>query len=160
MQKNIKVIIPAFNEENAVGKVVMELPKDWISEVIVVNNNSTDSTSEKAAAAGATVLEEPLQGYGRACLKGIEYLKNCGDTPDIVVFIDADYSDYPNELPLLVSPIVNQNIDMVIGSRELGNREVGSMTVPQIFGNWLATTLIRLFYGVIYRFRSFSSNQV
>ena len=150
MQKNIKVIIPAFNEENAVGKVVMELPKDWISEVIVVNNNSTDSTSEKAAAAGATVLEEPLQGYGRACLKGIEYLKNCGDTPDIVVFIDADYSDYPNELPLLVSPIVNQNIDMVIGSRELGNREVGSMTVPQIFGNWLATTLIRLFYGVRY----------
>jgi len=150
LQKNIKVIIPAFNEENAVGKVVMELPKDWISEVIVVNNNSTDSTSEKAAAAGATVLEEPLQGYGRACLKGIEYLKNCGDTPDIVVFIDADYSDYPNELPLLVSPIVNQNIDMVIGSRELGNREVGSMTVPQIFGNWLATTLIRLFYGVRY----------
>lgn len=150
MQKNIKVIIPAFNEENAVGKVVMELPKDLISEVIVVNNNSTDSTSEKAAAAGATVLEEPLQGYGRACLKGIEYLKNCGDTPDIVVFIDADYSDYPNELPLLVSPIVNQNIDMVIGSRELGNREVGSMTVPQIFGNWLATTLIRLFYGVRY----------
>lgn len=150
MQKNIKVIIPAFNEENAVGKVVMELPKDWISEIIVVNNNSTDSTSEKAAAAGATVLEEPLQGYGRACLKGIEYLKICGDTPDIVVFIDADYSDYPNELPLLVSPILNQNMDMVIGSRELGNREVGSMTVPQIFGNWLATSLIRLFYGVRY----------
>ncbi len=150
MQKNIKVIIPAFNEENAVGKVVSELPKQWVSEVIVVNNNSTDTTSEKAKEAGATVLEEPMQGYGRACLKGIQYLKDCTIKPDIVVFIDADYSDYPEELPLLVAPIIDQKMDMVIGSRELGKRESGSMTVPQIFGNWLATTLIRMIYGVRY----------
>lgn len=148
MQKNIKVIIPAFNEENAVGKVVSELPKSWVSEVIVVNNNSTDATSENAIAAGATVIEEPNQGYGRACLKGIEYLAESELKPDIVVFIDADYSDFPAELPLLIAPILEQNMDMVIGSRELGNRENGSMTVPQIFGNWLATTLIRMIYGV------------
>ena len=86
LQKNVKVIIPAFNEENAVGRVVNELPKEWISEVIVVNNNSTDATSEKAAAAGATVLEEPIQGYGRACLKGIEYVKGLAEKPDIIVF--------------------------------------------------------------------------
>lgn len=150
MQKNIKVIIPAFNEENAVGKVVSELPKEWVSEVIVVNNNSTDATSEKAAAAGATVLEEPKQGYGRACLKGIEYVKGLVEKPDIIVFIDADYSDFPAELPLLIAPILEQNMDMVIGSRELGNRENGSMTIPQIFGNWLATTLIQMIYGVRY----------
>jgi glycosyltransferase involved in cell wall biosynthesis len=148
LQKNIKVIIPAFNEENAVGKVVSELPKSWVSEVIVVNNNSTDATSENAIAAGATVIEEPNQGYGRACLKGIEYLAESELKPDIVVFIDADYSDFPAELPLLIAPILEQNMDMVIGSRELGNRENGSMTVPQIFGNWLATTLIRMIYGV------------
>lgn len=150
LQKNVKVIIPAFNEENAVGRVVNELPKEWISEVIVVNNNSTDATSEKAAAAGATVLEEPIQGYGRACLKGIEYIKGLAEKPDIIVFIDADYSDFPAELPLLIAPILEQNMDLVIGSRELGNRENGSMTVPQIFGNWLATTLIRMIYGVQY----------
>lgn len=148
MQKDIKVIIPAFNEENAVGKVVSELPKSWVSEVIVVNNNSTDATSEKAMAAGATVLEEPNQGYGRACLKGIEYINGLLEKPNIIVFIDADYSDFPAELPLLIAPILEQNMDMVIGSRELGNRENGSMTVPQIFGNWLATTLIRMIYGV------------
>lgn len=146
----VVVIIPAFNEENSVGKVVNEIPKDWVREVVVVNNNSTDSTSENAEKAGATVLEEPRQGYGRACLKGMEYVAQLSNKPDIIVFLDADYSDYPEELPLVVQPIIDGTADMVIGSRALGDREGGSMTIPQIFGNWLATTLIRWLYKVEY----------
>jgi glycosyltransferase involved in cell wall biosynthesis len=146
----VVVIIPAFNEENSVGKVVNEIPKDWVREVIVVNNNSTDSTSENAEKAGATVLEEPRQGYGRACLKGMEYVAQLSNKPDIIVFLDADYSDYPEELPLVVQPIIDGTADIVIGSRALGDREGGSMTIPQIFGNWLATTLIRWLYKVEY----------
>lgn len=142
------VIIPAFNEENAVGKVVKEIPKTMVDEVIVVNNNSTDKTSEAAEKEGATVLFEATKGYGKACLKGIDYLKNHRTSPtDIVVFIDADYSDYPEQMNRLVDPIVNHEADMVIGSRALGKREGGSMTVPQVFGNWLATGLMRLLYG-------------
>lgn len=146
----VVVIIPAFNEENSVGKVVNEIPKDWVREVVVVNNNSTDSTSENAEKAGATVLEEPRQGYGRACLKGMEYVAQLSNKPDVIVFLDADYSDFPEELPLVVQPIIDGTADMVIGSRALGDREGGSMTIPQIFGNWLATTLIRWLYKVEY----------
>ncbi|MEQ8625051.1 MAG: glycosyltransferase family 2 protein [Vicingaceae bacterium] len=144
----IVVIIPAFNEENAIGKVINDLPKDKVDEVIVVNNNSTDKTAETAKAAGATVLLEANMGYGNACLKGIEYLKTIRSKPtDIVVFIDADYSDYPEQLVNLVAPIEADKADLVIGSRALGNREKGSMTFPQIFGNWLATSMMRLFFG-------------
>lgn len=143
----IVVIIPAFNEENAVAKVVQDIPKTIVDEVIVVNNNSSDRTSEAAKKAGATVLFEAVKGYGKACLKGIEYLKNHRDqATDIVVFIDADYSDYPEELPKLIEPIMNSSMNLVIGSRTLGERENGSMTVPQIFGNWLATNLIFMLY--------------
>ena len=127
-----------------------EIPKDWVREVVVVNNNSTDSTSENAEKAGATVLEEPRQGYGRACLKGMEYVAQLSNKPDVIVFLDADYSDFPEELPLVVQPIIDGTADMVIGSRALGDREGGSMTIPQIFGNWLATTLIRWLYKVEY----------
>lgn len=142
------VIIPAFNEENAVGRVINDIPKNWVDEVIVVNNNSTDLTSQKAEEAGATVLFEAEKGYGRACLKGIDYLKNQKIIPtEIVVFIDADYSDYPEQMPELIQPILEDEVDLVIGSRALGNREKGSMTIPQIFGNWLATSLLKLFYG-------------
>lgn len=149
MKQTVKVIIPAFNEQNSVGKVVRDIPKDLVNEVIVVNNASTDDTKINACREGATVLDEPRQGYGFACLKGIEYVQsNTNQIPDIIVFIDADYSDYPEELPELVRPIVEQNVDLVIGSRALGNREKGAMTFPQIFGNWLATNLLRLFYGV------------
>jgi glycosyltransferase involved in cell wall biosynthesis len=144
----IVVIIPAFNEENSVGKVVREIPGDWVDEVIVVNNNSNDQTAVQAAAAGATVLNEPVQGYGRACLCGIAYAQNRQQKPNILVFIDADYSDYPEELVELIAPIVAGSADLVIGSRALGNRQSGSMTPQQVFGNWLATWLIRLFYGV------------
>ena len=148
MKQTIKVIIPAFNEQNSVGKVVRDIPEDLVCEVIVVNNASTDDTDISARQEGATVLDEPRQGYGFACLKGIEYVKsNTNQIPDIIVFIDADYSDYPEELPKLVKPIMEEDADLVIGSRALGNREKGSMTFPQIFGNWLATNLLRLFYG-------------
>lgn len=149
MKPIIKVIIPAFNEQNSVGRVVRDIPKDLIAEIIVVNNASTDDTEINARREGATVLQESRQGYGFACLKGIEYvLSNVNEKPDIIVFIDADYSDYPEELPMLINPIVEEGADLVIGSRALGNREKGSMTFPQIFGNWLATNLLRLFYGV------------
>lgn len=150
MRPKISVIIPAFNEENAVGKVVKEIPKNWVDYIIVVNNASTDDTRVAAEKEGAIVIDQPLKGYGNACLKGIEYLETLDNAPDIVVFLDADYSDYPEELPMLVKPIIEEDYDMVIGSRALGNRAKGSMTFPQIFGNWLATNLLRLFYG--YRF--------
>jgi glycosyltransferase involved in cell wall biosynthesis len=119
----IKVIIPAFNEENAVGKVIGDIPKDQVSEVIVVNNASTDLTEKTARALGATVLNEPQKGYGNACLKGIRYLANHETKPDVVVFLDADYSDYPEELPMLVEPIAKGTHDLVIGSRTLGERD-------------------------------------
>jgi glycosyltransferase involved in cell wall biosynthesis len=154
LMTNICVIIPAFNEENAVGKVLNDIPKHLsaglceVTEIVVVNNNSNDQTAAVAAATGATVLDERKQGYGAACLKGIEYFKNKTNKPDIIVFIDADYSDFPEEMELLVKPILENDADMVIGSRALGKRQKGSMTFPQIFGNWLATNLIYLFYKV------------
>ena len=145
---NTVVIIPAFNEENAVGKVIAEIPKDVVDEIIVVNNNSTDKTSEAAEKEGATVLFEETKGYGIACLKGINYLKNIrSKSTDIVVFLDADYSDYPEQMTDMVELIKENKADLVIGSRALGKREGGSMTVPQVFGNWLATSLMHLFYG-------------
>lgn len=147
MKPVIRVIIPAFNEQNGVGNVIDEIPKELVEEIIVVNNASTDKTEQVARNAGATVLREPVKGYGRACLKGMDYVASAGKT-DIVVFVDADYSDYPQEMYQLVQPIIDREADMVIGSRALGKRERGSMTPQQIFGNWLATTLMRLFYGV------------
>jgi glycosyltransferase involved in cell wall biosynthesis len=144
----IIVIIPAFNEAKSIDKVIAEIPKDIVNEVVVVNNNSRDETSKVAQQAGATVIDEPQQGYGFACLKGIEYAKN--KSPEIVVFLDADYSDYPEEMRDLIKPIIEQGFDMVIGSRALGNRQSGSMTPQQVFGNWLATRLLKLIYGVKY----------
>jgi glycosyltransferase involved in cell wall biosynthesis len=146
--KKIFVIIPAFNEENAVGNVLKDIPRHLVQEIIVVNNNSKDKTRSVAEKNGATVLDEPFQGYGAACLKGINYLKNSNKNPDIIVFIDADYSDYPQEMEGLIQPILENKADMVIGSRALGKKENGSMTIPQIFGNWLATRLISFFYKV------------
>ena len=142
----ISVIMPAFNEENSVGNVIADLPQKIMDEIVVVNNNSNDRTSEVAIQAGATVINEIIPGYGRACLKGINYLAGKSEVPDIVVFLDADYSDHPDELPAVIKPITEGGYDMVIGSRELGSREKGSMTIPQIFGNKLATTMIRIIY--------------
>ncbi len=146
----IRVIIPAFNEENGVGKVIEEIPKNLVEEIIVVNNNSTDHTEKVSKAAGATVLREPIPGYGRACLKGIAYLQQHADPTDIVVFLDADHSDYPEEMERIIQPILHQQMDLVIGSRALGNKEKGSMMPQQIFGNWLATHLIKIFYKVTF----------
>ncbi|MEJ7912257.1 MAG: glycosyltransferase family 2 protein, partial [Chitinophagaceae bacterium] len=145
----IVVIIPAYNEENSIAKVIHDIPQGLVNEVIVVNNNSNDDTDINARKAGATVLHEARPGYGSACLKGIAYLQQLQQAPDIVVFIDADYSDHPEEMPLLVQRIM-EGCDMVIGSRALGRREKGSMTVQQVFGNWLATRLLKFFYHVQY----------
>ncbi|WP_236017406.1 glycosyltransferase family 2 protein [Roseivirga sp. E12] len=145
---HVKVIIPAFNEEQSIAHVVNDIPEDWVQEVIVVNNASNDNTVAVAEAAGATVLTEQKPGYGNACLKGINYLTDINRRPEILVFIDGDYSDYPEQLPELIRPIIEEDVDLVIGSRALGNREGGSMTFPQVFGNWLATSLMKLFYKV------------
>ncbi|AXE18845.1 glycosyltransferase family 2 protein [Runella rosea] len=147
---NIIVIIPAYNEEDAIGKVIAEIPKEWVWEIVVVDNRSTDQTAARAAEAGATVVHEPLPAYGRACLRGMAYVQSLKLPPDIIVFVDGDHSDYPEQLPDLVKPILEENYDMVIGSRALGKRESGSMTPQQVFGNWLATFLMRLLYGVSY----------
>ena len=147
---HIIIIIPAFNEEKSIDKVVQAIPKELVSDIIVVNNNSTDNTAFVAKSAGATVLNQPQKGYGNACLKGINYIKNKAEQPEIVVFIDGDFSDYPEEMPLLTHPIIHDDYDMVIGSRVLGKREKGALTPQQIFGNWLATRLMWLFYSVKY----------
>ncbi|MDA0195352.1 MAG: glycosyltransferase family 2 protein [Bacteroidetes bacterium] len=143
----IKVIIPALNEENAIGKVIEELPGGMLAEVVVVDNGSQDQTFQKAIDKGATAIREPRRGYGQACLTGIKHVSEQEPKPDILVFIDGDHSDFPENIIDLVNPIIRGEADMVIGSRALGNKEDGSMTFPQIFGNWLATTLLRLFYG-------------
>jgi len=147
---DIRVIIPAFNEQNAVALVVEEIPKALVSEVIVIDNGSNDNTFEKAKNAGATALKEARRGYGQACLKGMDHIAQSSSQPDIVVFLDGDHSDYPSQMSDLTDPIIHNNIDLVIGSRALGQKERGSMTPQQIFGNWLATSLIKLFYNVSY----------
>lgn len=145
----ISVIIPAFNEEQAIGKVIKDIPKS-VQEIIVVNNGSIDNTALVAQKAGATVLTEPRKGYGYACLKGIEHIGKQSEKTDIVVFLDGDYSDYPEELSKLIKPIVNDNIDFVIGSRVKRLREGGAMTPQQVFGNWLATSLMNKVFDANY----------
>lgn len=145
----IIVIIPAYNEEEAIQVVIKEIPS-FVTEIIVVNNNSSDDTRGVALRAGATVVEESRPGYGHACLKGIDYAKKLNPQPDIIVFLDGDHSDYPVEMQLLIDKIINEDCDLVIGSRALGKIEKGSMTFPQLFGNWLATRLLKIFYDVKY----------
>ena len=146
---NIIVIIPAFNEEDSIAKVVTSIPHS-VNEIIVVNNNSNDNTAINAKKAKATVLDEPRKGYGYACLKGMEYIEKQDIKPDIIVFLDGDYSDFPEELTKIVEPIQKNNIDFVIGARIKRLREKGSMTPQQIFGNWLATFLMKLFFGATF----------
>ena len=151
MTHKIKVIIPAYNEENSIAKVINDIPSS-VDEVIVISNNSTDHTEKNATKAGATVLREAKKGYGYACLKGMEYIasQEISQLPDIIVFLDGDYSDYPEQLTELVAPIINDNIDFVIASRVKKFREAGSMTPQQVFGNWLATFLMTIFFGAKY----------
>ncbi len=143
--QHIKVIIPAYNEEESIGKVINDIP-NIVSEIIVVNNNSTDQTEQVAKHAGATVLTETQKGYGYACLKGMDYISKQTEKPDIIVFLDGDYSDYPEQLTEVIAPILDNNIDFVIGTRNTIERQKKSMTPQQVFGNWLATTLMRLFF--------------
>jgi len=145
----INVIIPVFNESGSIGHVLNDIPAGLVEEVIVVNNGSTDNTAEIARSKGATVLLEARRGYGSACLKGIAHIrrKPVEQQPDIVVFIDGDYSDYPEQMPDLIRPITEQGFEMVIGSREKGTRIKGSMAPQQIFGNWLATSMILWLFG-------------
>lgn len=143
---DIKVIIPAYNEANSISQVIRGIPK-IVSEIIVVNNDSTDATARNAENAGATVLTELKKGYGYACLCGMNYVSQQSNTPDIIVFIDGDYSDYPEDLSKVIQPIIEEDIDLVIGARVKELREQGSMTPQQIFGNWLASFLMKLFFG-------------
>lgn len=148
MIMNVSVIIPAFNEESSIGKVIHDIPRRLVNEVVVVNNNSSDNTEMEAIGAGATVLNEEIRGYGASCLKGIGYLKK-GNT-DIVVFLDGDYSDYPEEMELLLNPILEEDYDFVLGSRVKGRREAGSMPLHSRLGNILSGILINFFWNVKY----------
>ncbi len=136
------VIIPAYNEEKSIPFVIREIP-DFVRNVVVANNNSTDGTKAAAEKEGAIVVFEPQKGYGKACLTAMDWIKKQTVQPDIVVFLDGDYSDYPEEMVDLIQPIWDGQADMVIGSRAKGQKEAGSMTFPQVFGNWLATTMMK-----------------
>jgi glycosyltransferase involved in cell wall biosynthesis len=140
----VSVIIPTHNEASAIGRVLADLPADLVTEVLVVDSNSTDGTPEIAAKMGARVVHEPRRGYGRACLTGLAI----ADAPDVVVFLDGDYSDRPAELPLLLAPITEGRADITLGSRLQGGRSAGALPWHQAFGNRLAASLIKLLYAV------------
>ncbi len=146
----VDVVIPAYNEEDSIALVLADIPQQLVREVVVCDNASSDDTARVARWAGATVVEETRKGYGSACLKALSYIEAKEIVPDIIVFLDADYSDYPQQMHMLIDQMAKRHLDLVIGSRALGERERGSMMPQQIFGNWLATFLIRLLYG--YRF--------
>jgi glycosyltransferase involved in cell wall biosynthesis len=139
----VSVIIPTRNESESIGRVLADLPTALVTEVLVVDSNSSDGTQEIAARMGARVISESRRGYGRACLTGIE----AANAPDVIVFLDGDYSDRPAELPLLLAPIVEGRADITIGSRQACARTTGAMPWHQRFGNWLAATLITNLYG-------------
>lgn len=143
--RRIIAVIPALNEEQSIGKVIADLPSE-IDHVIVGNNGSTDRTAEVARNAGAIVVDEPERGYGAACLKALAHVRTL--SPDVILFIDGDYSDDPREALNVVEPVCNGSVDLCIGTRVLGQRERGALTPQQVFGNWLSTRLIRLFWRV------------
>ena len=140
----VSVIIPTRNEVSAISRVLADLPANLVNEVLVVDSNSTDGTPEIAAKMGACVVHEPRRGYGRACLTGLA----CADAPDVVVFLDGDYSDRPSELPILLAPIIEGLADITLGSRLQGRRSAGALPWHQVLGNRLAASLIRLLYGL------------
>ena len=140
----VSVIIPTHNEARAIGRVLNDLPSNLITEVIVVDSNSNDGTPEIAAKMGALIVHEPRRGYGRACLTGLAK----ANSPDVVVFLDGDYSDRPSELPILLAPITEGRADITLGSRLRERRSAGALPWHQVFGNRLAAGLIRLLYGL------------
>ena len=140
----VSVIIPTHNEAQAIERVLADLPADLTTEIIVVDSNSNDGTPEIAARMGARVVQEPRRGYGRACLTGLA----TANSPDVVVFLDGDYSDRPSELPILLAPITEGRADITLGSRLQKQRSAGALPWHQVFGNRLAARLIRLLYGL------------
>jgi len=140
----VSVIIPTHNEAQAIGRVLADLPSNLVTEVIVVDSNSTDGTPETAANMGARVIQEARRGYGRACLTGIE----AASSPDVIVFLDGDYSDRPSELPILLAPIMEGRAEITLGSRLLTQDSSSALPWHQVFGNRLAAGLIRVLYGV------------
>jgi len=140
----VSVIIPTHNEAQAIGRVLADLPSNLVNEVIVVDSNSADGTPDLARSMGAQVIQEPRRGYGRACLTGLANTQN----PDVVVFLDGDYSDRPSELPMILAPIIEGRADITLGSRLGGKSNPGALPWHQSFGNRLAAGLISLLYGV------------
>lgn len=141
----ILAIIPAFNEAEAIGQVLADIPDGLVAEVVVVNNGSSDATEQRARAAGATVVSEERRGYGWACLRGMAYART--QDPDILVFLDGDYSDYPEEMPSLVDPVLKGRADLVIGSRMRGAREARALPPQSFWGNWLAGRIMQWRWG-------------
>jgi glycosyltransferase involved in cell wall biosynthesis len=152
MTTRVKIIIPALNEEQSVGRVLQDIPSQGpgfvIEEVIVVDNGSTDHTAHIAADHGATVVAEPVRGYGKACLTGL--LIAARTPPDVILFLDADYSDDPTEVGKVLQPILKNQYDLVIGTRTAGLARPGSLTPHQKFGNWLSCELVEKIYGIKY----------
>jgi glycosyltransferase involved in cell wall biosynthesis len=148
----IDVIIPVFNEEESISLVINDIPKNLVRNIYVCDNGSTDLSKERAARAGATVLEESHKGYGSACLKGIKHIESLGPSnfPELVIFIDGDYSDRPVEMHSLIDEIISKDLDLVIGSRVQGRAESGSLGIVQEFGNKLSTFLISLLFNYRY----------
>jgi glycosyltransferase involved in cell wall biosynthesis len=144
----IDVVIPALNEEEALPRVLREIPRPPVRRIVVADNGSTDATSEAARHNGAEVVVEPERGYGAACLRALSHLSS--DPPDVVVFLDGDYSDHPAELPLLVEPISSNRAELVIGSRVRGRRSRGALSIQQQVGNSVACYALRILYGVTY----------
>ncbi|MFT4999140.1 MAG: glycosyltransferase involved in cell wall biosynthesis [Planctomycetota bacterium] len=157
--RTIGVVIPALNEELSIGKVLADIP-GWVDDVVVADNGSTDDTIAVAKSGGAKIGHATQRGYGAACQAGIALLPD----HDIIVFVDGDYSDYPQQMDGLVLPILNGTSDLVIGSRRLGTRAKGSLTLPQMFGNWLACCLIKVFWKTTFTdlgpFRAIARNKL
>jgi glycosyltransferase involved in cell wall biosynthesis len=144
MSDIVVAVIPARDEEGAIGKVVADLPRNWVQRVVVVDNGSADGTADLARVAGASVVYEPCPGYGRACAAGVAAAPDA----EVILFLDGDYSDFPEEAPRLLGPILRGEADLVIGSRLRGRRARGALPAHQLFGNWLVARLMRLIYGV------------
>lgn len=146
----VDIIIPAYNEEDAIALVINDIPKNRVREIIVADNNSTDKTRERAESVGARVINAKIQGYGAACLSAMKYIEEKKTPPDIIVFLDADFSDHSNEMNELIIPIENNEADLVIGNRVKSKREKGAMLPQQIIGNKIATLMIRFLYKFTY----------